>query len=62
MQEKALIGSYSSDITLQSEAAELIFSRAVDVRPLITHSFPLAEIATAIAIAAHPQGASLRSW
>ena len=60
MQEKALIGSYSSDITLQDEAAELIFSRRVDVRPLITHRFPLAEIETAIDFASHPRENSLK--
>ena len=60
MQEKALLGSYSSDIRLQAEAAELIFSRRVDVRPLITHRFPLASIAEALALASHPQGGSLK--
>lgn len=60
MLEKALIGSYSSDITLQDEASELIFSRQVDVRPLITHRFPLEEIGAAIEIASHPRDGSLK--
>jgi L-iditol 2-dehydrogenase len=60
MQEKALLGSYSSDITLQNEAAELIFSRRVDVRPLITHRFELEAIGNAIEYASHPQDNSLK--
>ena len=60
LQEKTLLGSYSSDITLQDEAANLIFSRQVDVRDLITHTFPLEEIATAIEYASHPRDNSLK--
>jgi L-iditol 2-dehydrogenase len=60
MQEKALIGSYSSDITLQDEAAELIFTRRVDVRPLLTHRFGLDRIAEAIDHAANPRDGSLK--
>jgi L-iditol 2-dehydrogenase len=60
MQEKALLGSYSSDITLQEEAAGLIFSRRVDVRPLITHTLPLESIAEAIDLALNPRDRSLK--
>ncbi len=60
MQEKSLIGSYSSDITLQDEAAELIFSRSVDVRPLLTHRFDLDRILEAIAYASNPRDGSLK--
>jgi len=60
MQEKALLGSYSSDITLQDEAANLIFSHRVDVRPLITHCFRLEEIAQALDLASHPRDHSLK--
>jgi L-iditol 2-dehydrogenase len=60
MQEKTLLGSYSSDITLQAEAAELIFSRRVDVRPLITHRFSLDSITEALALASHPRDNSLK--
>lgn len=60
MQEKTLLGSYSSDITLQEEAAELIFSRRVDVRPLITHRFSLNSIAAALDLASHPRDNSLK--
>ena len=60
MQEKALIGSYSSDVELQDEAAELIFSRQVDVRPLLTHRFGLDRIADAIDYASQPRDGSLK--
>lgn len=60
MQEKGLIGSYSSDYTLQDEAADMIFTRRIDVRPLLTHRFPLAEIGAAIDLASHPRGDSLK--
>jgi L-iditol 2-dehydrogenase len=58
--EKDLIGSYSSDFTLQSEVARLVFSRRLDVRALITHRFPLEETAAAVALAASPQPDSLK--
>jgi L-iditol 2-dehydrogenase len=60
MQEKQLIGSYSSDIDLQDETAALIFNRHVNVRDLITHRFPLAEINEAIDYATYPRNASLK--
>ena len=60
LDEKDLIGSYSSDFTLQREVARLVFTRRLDVRPLITHRFPLAQTAAAIALAARPTEASLK--
>ncbi len=60
VEEKALIGSYSSDATLQRRVARLVFSRGVDVRRLITHSFPLERTAEAIALAASPTPESLK--
>jgi L-iditol 2-dehydrogenase len=60
LDEKDLIGSYSSDFTLQAEVARLVFSRRLDVRPLISHYFPLAETAKAVALAAHPAPDSLK--
>jgi L-iditol 2-dehydrogenase len=58
--EKDLLGSYSSDVTLQDEAAQFVFSRKLDVRRLVTHEFPLAEAPAAIDLAAHPQPDSLK--
>ncbi|MBI3848825.1 MAG: alcohol dehydrogenase catalytic domain-containing protein [Verrucomicrobia bacterium] len=58
--EKDLLGSYSADFTLQKKVAQLVFSRRLDVRPLITHQFPLAQTAAAIDLAAHPTTESLK--
>jgi L-iditol 2-dehydrogenase len=60
LDEKDLIGSYSSDFTLQREVARLVFSRQLNVRSLITHRFPLAETSAAVALAARPTEASLK--
>jgi L-iditol 2-dehydrogenase len=60
LDEKDLIGSYSSDFTLQHEVARLVFSRQLDVRSLITQRFPLAETSSAVALAARPTEASLK--
>ncbi len=58
--EKDLIGSYSADITLQEEVARRVFSRELDVRPLLTHRFPLEKTADAIGLAAAPTPESLK--
>jgi L-iditol 2-dehydrogenase len=58
--EKDLIGSYSSDITLQPEAARWVFTRKLDVRQLITHQFPLPLTAQAVRKAANPDPHSLK--
>jgi len=60
LDEKDLIGSYSSDFTLQAEVARLVFSRRLDVRGLITHSFPLEQTAAAVALASRPTEDSLK--
>jgi L-iditol 2-dehydrogenase len=60
MLEKDLIGSYSSDTHLQQPSADLIFSRAINVRDLITHRFPLEEIDTAIDLASSLREKSLK--
>lgn len=58
--EKDVLGSYSADVTLQAEVARLVFSRRLDVRPLLTHFFPLADTAAAVNLAAHPTPESLK--
>lgn len=58
--EVDLIGSYSSDVTLQREVARLVFSRQLDVRELITHRFPLVQTAEAVALAATPDPRALK--
>jgi len=60
LDEKDLIGSYSSDFTIQNEVARLVFSRRLDVRPLITHRFPLQQTADAVALASRPTESSLK--
>ncbi len=58
--EKTLAGSYSSDITIQAKVARLVFSREFDVRPLVTHTYPLEKTAEAVALAAKPLPDSLK--
>jgi len=58
--EKSLLGSYSSDIDLQAEAAELLFTRRVRVAPLVTDRFPLERIGDALAVASRPRAGSLK--
>ena len=58
--EKDLIGSYSSEFRLQAEVARMVFSRKLDARRLITHQFPLAQTAAAIELASHPTAESLK--
>ena len=60
LDEKDLLGSYSSDFTLQDEVARLVFSRQLDVRDLISHFFPLEQTAAAVALAARPTPDSLK--
>jgi len=60
LEEKDLIGSYSADFTLQEETAGLVFSRRLDIRPLITHTFPLSQTAAAIVLASHPTPESFK--
>jgi L-iditol 2-dehydrogenase len=55
-----LIGSYSSDLTLQPEVARLVFSRKLDVRQCVTHQFPLENATAAINLAANPTSQSLK--
>ena len=60
LDEKDLLGSYSSDFTLQDEVARLVFSRQLDVRDLISHFFPLEQTAAAIRLASKPTEDSLK--
>jgi len=58
--EKDLLGSYSSDLTLQAEVARMIFRKRLPVEKLITHRFVLEQTAQAIELAAHPTPDSLK--
>lgn len=58
--EKQLIGSYSSDFLLQKEVADLVFTRKLDVRKVITHTFELAQTSEAVALAAKATPGALK--
>jgi L-iditol 2-dehydrogenase len=60
MQEKQLIGSYSSSIELQDKAAKMIFERQVNVARLVTHRFALELLPEAIQLATRPSEDSLK--
>lgn len=60
VEEKEILGSYSAAVDLQEESAQLVFSRRLPVRELISHRFPLEKIDQALALAAHPAGNSLK--
>jgi L-iditol 2-dehydrogenase len=60
VEEKQLIGSYSSSVELHQKAADLIFKRKVNVASLVSHRFPLEDIAEGIRIASNPSPDSLK--
>lgn len=64
MDEKTLMGSYSSSRLVQQEAIDLVFdgfrSGELDFRRLITHRFGLEDAAEAVRIASNPQPDSMK--
>ena len=52
--EKRVVGSYSASVDLAEETARIVFDREIELDELITHRFPLASTADAIAMAATP--------
>src|SRR5579863_3407182 len=58
--EKALVVSYSASVELQEESVRFVMGREMDLEQLVSHRFPLAESAQALALAAHPQPSSLK--
>ncbi len=60
VEEKEILGSYSAAIDLQEESAQMVFSRRLPVRELISHRFPLDRIDEALSLAARPAGHSLK--
>ncbi len=60
IEEKEILGSYSASVELQEECAELVFSRRLPVRELVSHRFPLEQFKEALAVAARPAGDSLK--
>jgi L-iditol 2-dehydrogenase len=60
VEEKEILGSYSASVGDQEESAALVFSRKLPVRELISHRFPLEQIADALELAAHPKHDTLK--
>jgi len=58
--EKDILTAYSSSIELQQRAAELVFTRAVRVRELISHRFPIERAGEAFALAFEPGPGTLK--
>lgn len=52
--EKRVVGSYSASVDLADEAAEVVFTRAIDVRSLVTHRVALSQAPKAFALAGTP--------
>jgi len=64
MDEKTLMGSYSSSVAVQQEAIDLVFegyrSGTLDLTKLISHRFPVENAAEAIRVASNPQPDSMK--
>ena len=60
VEEKEILGSYSASVDDQAESAALVFERRLPVRELISHRFPLEQIAEALELAAHPKDNTLK--
>jgi L-iditol 2-dehydrogenase len=60
MDEKTLLGSYSASVELQAESVRFVMSREMDLEPLISHRFSLADSVEALNLAAHPQPDSMK--
>lgn len=58
--ERVLFGSYSADVDLQHESAQMVFSGTLPLERLISHRVPLSGIESGIAIAQRPAGQSLK--
>jgi L-iditol 2-dehydrogenase len=63
MDEKSLLGSYSSSAEIQEEGAKLVFDgyrTGFDLTRLISHRFPIEQAVEAIEIASHPSASSMK--
>jgi L-iditol 2-dehydrogenase len=63
MDEKTLMGSYSSSLTVNDEVAQLIFegyANGFNLTQLISHRFSLEDSVEAIDLASHPQAGSMK--
>jgi len=64
MDEKTLMGSYSSSLTVNDDVANLVFEGyrdgSFDLMKLITHRFSLEDAVKAVDVASHPMANSLK--
>jgi L-iditol 2-dehydrogenase len=64
MDEKTLMGSYSSSVAINDAVAELVFAGyrdgSFDLTKLISHRFSIEEAVQGIELASHPQADSLK--
>jgi L-iditol 2-dehydrogenase len=63
MDEKTLLGSYSSSFGILDEVTDLVFGgyrNGFDLTQLISHRFPLEQAVAAIEIASHPKADSMK--
>ena len=64
MDEKTLMGSYSSSFAINDEVSRLVFEGyrdgSFDLTRLISHCFPLEDAVAAIDLASHPQAGSMK--
>jgi L-iditol 2-dehydrogenase len=63
MDEKTLLGSYSSSFSILDEVTELVlggYRNGFDLTQLISHRFPLEQAVEAIDIASNPQPGSMK--
>ncbi len=63
MDEKTLMGSYSSSVAINDEVARLVlegYGNGFDLTQLISHRFSLEDAVAAIDLASHPQADSLK--
>lgn len=63
MDEKTLMGSYSSSVAINPEVEAIVFEgyrQGFDLTRLISHRFPLEEAVAAIDLASHPQADSMK--
>jgi L-iditol 2-dehydrogenase len=63
MDEKTLMGSYSSSFDLLDEVTDLVFGgyrNGFDLTQLISHRFPLDQAVEAIEVASHPKADSMK--
>jgi L-iditol 2-dehydrogenase len=60
IEEKEILGSYSASVDDQKESAALVFEGRLPLRDLVSHRFPLANIAEALDLAAYPKEDTLK--